>query len=110
MAKTNTLASKFSDAELDKIDWFVQKIGTTRSALIHDLVMQGVSGAPVKHELPTGVQDVVFTFKEDFAFFWKGREYRGIINGDDASIYFGGEWKTYKLKDLPVDYCVGELE
>ncbi len=108
MPKTNTVASKFSDAELDKVDWFVQKMGTTRSALVHDLVMQGVSGAPVKTEMPKGVIDVIFHFKEDFAFFWKGKDYRGIINEDDASIYFGGEWKTYKLKDLPVDYSIGE--
>lgn len=104
MSKTNTVASKFSDNELDKIDWFVQKMGTTRSALVHDLVIQGVSGAPVKQEMPKGVKDVIFVFKEDYAFFWKNREYRGIINGDDASIYFGGEWKTYKLADLPVNY------
>lgn len=108
MAKTNTVASKFSEEELDKIDWFVQKMGTTRSALFHDLVMQGVSGAPVKHELPKGTKDVIFTFREDFAYFWKGKEYRGIINGDDANIYFGGEWKTYKLADLPADYYVKE--
>lgn len=104
MSKTNTVASKFSDSELDKLDWFVQKMGTTRSALVHDLVVQGVNGAPVKHEIPKGVQDVVFVFKEDFAFFLKNREYKGIINGDDASIYFGGEWKTYKLSDLPVEH------
>ena len=63
MSKTNTVASKFSDAELDKIDWFVQKMGTTRSALFHDLVMQGVSGAPVKQEIPKGIKDVKFIFK-----------------------------------------------
>lgn len=108
MSKTNTVASKFSDAELDKIDWFVKKMGTTRSALFHDLVMQGVSGAPVKNELPKDVKEVIFVFKDDFAFFWKDKEYKGLINGDDASIYFGGEWKTYKLKDLPVEYRYGE--
>ena len=106
MSKTNTVASKFSDAELDKIDWFVQKMGTTRSALFHDLVMQGVSGAPVQQKMPSGVKEVVFVFTEDYSFFWKDREYRGMINGEDASVYFGGEWKNYKLEDLPV--CVKE--
>lgn len=104
MSKSITVASKFSEEELDRIDWFVKKNETTRSALFHDLVMQGVSGeAQTNHDIPANVKEVTFRFTEDFAYFWKDREYKGIINGDDASVYFGGEWKSYRLKDLPVE-------
>lgn len=104
MSKSITVASKFSEEELDRIDWFVKKNETTRSALFHDLVMQGVSGeVQTNHDIPANVKEVTFRFTEDFAYFWKDREYKGIINGDDASVYFGGEWKSYKLKDLPVE-------
>ncbi len=104
MSKSITVASKFSEEELDRIDWFVKKNETTRSALFHDLVMQGVSGEiQTNHDIPANVKEVTFRFTEDFAYFWKDREYKGIINGDDASVYFGGEWKSYRLKDLPVE-------
>lgn len=104
MSKSLTVASKFSQDELDRIDWFVKKNNTTRSALFHDLVMQGVSGeVQTKHEIPTNVKEVTFKFIEDHAYFWKGREYKGIINGDDASVFFGGEWKHFKLAELPVE-------
>jgi len=104
MSKSITVASKFSEEELDRIDWFVKKNETTRSALFHDLVMQGVSGeVQTNHDIPANVKEVTFRFTEDFAYFWKDREYKGIINGDDASVYFGGEWKSYRLKDLPVE-------
>ena len=104
MSKSITVASKFSEEELDRIDWFVKKNETTRSALFHDLVMQGVSGeTQTNHDIPANVKEVTFRFTEDFAYFWKDREYKGIINGDDASVYFGGEWKSYRLKDLPVE-------
>ena len=102
MSKTFTVASKFSEDELDMIDYFVQKNQTTRSALFHDLVMQGVRGAEPETEVGN-VQEVRFLFTEDFAYFWKNREYRGIINGEDASVYFGGEWKHSKLDELPVE-------
>ena len=102
MSKSMTVASKFSEEEIDMIDYFVQKNQTTRSALFHDLVMQGVKGAPPVHEI-VNVQEVKCVFTDDFAYFWKGREYRGIINGEDASVYFGGEWKHYKLNELPVE-------
>ena len=104
MSKTITVASKFSEQEIDMIDYFVQKNHTTRSALFHDLVMQGVKGDPtLKHEISSNVQKVRFRFIEDFAYFWKNREYSGIIDGDDAGVYFGGEWKHYKLSELPVE-------
>lgn len=104
MSKTITVASKFSEDEIDKIDYFVQMNKTTRSALFHDLVMQGVSGEMRStHEIPSNVQEVILLFKDDYAYFWKDREYKGIVNGEDVSIYFGGEWKPYKLADLPVE-------
>jgi len=104
MSKSMTVASKFSQDELDRIDWFVKKNNTTRSALFHDLVMQGVSGeVQVHHDIPSNVKEVTFRFKQDYAYFWSGREYKGIINGEDASVYFGGDWKHYKLADLPVE-------
>ena len=102
MGKSITVASKFSEEELDRIDWYVSNMRTTRSALFHDLVMKGISGA-----FENGVREVTFKFKEDMSYFWKGREYKGIINGDDASIFFGGEWKHYKLTDLPVEVLEG---
>lgn len=105
MSKTMTVASKFSEEEIDKIDYFVQRNNTTRSALFHDLVMQGVSGAPKSEQGFSygNIQEVTFRFTDDFAYFWKGREYKGIINGKDASVYFGGEWKHYNFADLPVE-------
>lgn len=104
MSKSITVASKFSEEELDRIDWFVKKNNTTRSALFHDLVMQGVSGEEqTKHNIPTNVRECTFLFTDNFGYFWKNKEYKGIINGDDASVYFGGEWKSYKLADLPVE-------
>ena len=104
MSKTITVASKFSEEEIDMIDYFVQMNHTTRSALFHDLVIQGVKGnTNIDHVIPSNVVKVTFKFTEDFAYFWKGREYSGIIDGEDAGVYFGGEWKHYKLAELPVE-------
>ena len=104
MSKSITVASKFSEEELDRIDWFVKKNNTTRSALFHDLVMQGVSGEEqTNHVIPSDVRECTFLFTDNYGYFWRNKEYNGIINGDDASVYFGGEWKTYKLADLPVE-------
>ncbi len=104
MGKSITVASKFTEDEIDKIDWYVKRNNTTRSALFHDLVMQGISGeAQTSYEIPSDLKQVTFVFLEDFAYFWKGRPYKGLINGEDASVYFGGEWKQYKLADLPVE-------
>lgn len=106
MAKTIAVASKFSGEEIDRIDYFVQKNNTSRSALIHDLVMQGITGEQhhvQTYSIPSNVQEVTFRFVEDYAYFWKGKTYKGIINGEDASVYFGGEWKNYKFADLPVE-------
>lgn len=105
MSKTITVASKFTEEELDKIDYFVAQNKTTRSALFHELVMNGVNGVSHENEAVVGntnIREVMFRFTDDFAYFWKGREYKGIINGENASVYIGGEWKNYPFKDLPV--------
>lgn len=105
MSKTVTVASKFTEEEIDKIDYFVSKNKTTRSALFHELVMNGVNGASHENESVVGdtnIKEVTFKFTADFAYFWKDRTYKGIINGEDASVYFGGEWKNYKYAELPV--------
>ena len=107
MAKTITVASKFTEEEIDKIDWFVAQNHTTRSALFHELVMRGVDGTQSESELLTkensDIKEVTLLFTDDFAYFWKNREYKGIINGDNVSVYFGGEWKNYQLDELPVE-------
>jgi len=106
MSKTITVASKFTEEEIDKIDYFVAKNHTTRSALVHELVMRGLDGSQDETNLITkgnsDIREVKLLFNDDFSYFWKGKEYRGIINGEDVSIYFGGEWKNYKLDELPV--------
>ena len=103
MGKTQTVASKFTEEELDKIDFYVKLNNTTRSALFHDLVMQGVSGENKSKYVPSDLKEVTFLFKDNFAYFWKDREYKGIIVGNNASIHFGGELKTYRLDELPVE-------
>lgn len=103
MSKTVTVASKFTEEEIDKIDWFVKQNNTTRSALFHELVMNGVNGTKTQVIDNTNIREVTLHFIDDFAYFWKDRDYKGIINGEDASVYFGGEWKSYKLAELPVE-------
>ena len=103
MSKTFTVASKFTEEEIDKIDYFVARKGTTRSALFHELVMNGVNGTDDKVIDSTNIREVTLHFIDDFAYFWKGRDYRGIINGEEVSVFFGGEWKNYKLAELPVE-------
>ena len=106
MSKTITVASKFTEEEIDKIDYFVGKNKTTRSALVHELVMRGLDGNQDETNLITkgnsDIREVKLLFDDDFSYFWKGKEYKGIVNGDDVSIYFGGEWKNYKFDELPV--------
>ena len=107
MSKTITVASKFTEEEIDKIDYFVAQNHTTRSALFHELVMRGVEGTVGDTELITegnsNIREVRLLFIEDYSYFWKNKEYRGIIKGDDVSIQFAGEWKNYKLSDIPVE-------
>lgn len=109
MSKTITVASKFSEEEIDLIDYVVQSNHTTRSALFHDLVMQGVKGEPQEaHSIPSNIIKVKFLFTENYGFFFEGRKYDAIINGDDASVFIGGSWKHYKLDELPVQVIEGE--
>ena len=105
MSKTFTVASKFTEEEINKIDYFVNKNNTTRSALVHELVMNGVDGTQAENIITKGnsdIREVDLLFTDDFSYFWKNKTYRGIVNGEDVSVYFGGEWKNYKLRDLPV--------
>ena len=103
MGKSIVVASKFTEEELDRLDWYVKHNNTTRSALFHDLVINGLARKATEFDIPDNVQDVTVYFKEDYAFFWKDKTYKGRIYGDDITIYFGGEWKQYKLKDLPIE-------
>lgn len=105
MSKSITVASKFSEEELDKIDWYVKEHNTTRSALFHDFVMKGVNGEQMTpiFTKESKIKEVKLLFKKDFTYFFKGKVYKGIINGDDVSVYIGGEWKNYKRKDIPVE-------
>ena len=106
MGKTIAVASKFTEEELNRIDFFVQQRNTTRSTLVHDLVMDAVDGRDSREDIlgNSDIKKVRFLFKDNFAYFWKDREYEGIINADAncANLYFGGEWKTYSLDELPV--------
>lgn len=68
--------------------------------MVHELVMKGLTENRPNNE---GIRAVSFTFLADFAYFWKGRTYQGTLNGNTASIQFGGEWKVYDLKELPVE-------
>lgn len=107
MSKTITVASKFTEEEIDKIDYFVAQNNTTRSALFHELVMSGVDGKQGETNLITkgnsDIKEVRLLFTDDYSYFWKNHEYKGIINGEDVSVYFGGEWKNYKMSDLPIE-------
>lgn len=97
-----TLAGKFSQEEVDRIEFETARREITKSALIHELVMKGLDGEDNPKYI-AGSEEVTFVFKKDFAYFWKGREYKGVLNGDNASIWFGGGLIPYKLKDLPVE-------
>ena len=101
MSKTITVASKFTEEEIEKIDFFVTKHNTTRSALFHELVMNGINGTNEK-VIDSDLREVKVLFTDDYAYFWKNREYRGILNGDEINLYFGGEWKNYRIEDLPI--------
>lgn len=102
MSRTITIASKFSEDEVKVIDWYAENKNTTRSSLMHDLVMSVVKGEEAI-ELPQNIHEVTFRFTDNFAYFWKDREYKGIINGDEASVFFGGDWMHYKLDELPIE-------
>lgn len=101
MSKTITVASKFTEEEVEKIDYFVKQHNTTRSTLFHDLVMKCVNGSD-EEIINSNVREVTVVFTDDYAYFWKNKEYRGILNGEEINLYFGGEWKNYKIDELPI--------
>lgn len=100
MGKTITVASKFTEEENEKIEVYAEIHGMSKSQVLHEFVVRGMKEQPVND---AGIRTVGFLFTKDFAFFWKGRTYQGTINGETASIKFGGEWKTYNINDLPVE-------
>lgn len=103
MGKSIAMTAKFSEIECNQIDAWAALKGLSRSAAIHELVMKGFAeNNTVREEKPTN-NVVKFYFKDDYSYFWKDHEYIGMINGDDATIKFGGEWMSYKLADLPVE-------
>lgn len=100
MGKNLTVASKFTEDENEQIEVYASFHGISKSQLVHDFVMQGIKSKPTSEDEAIGVG---FYFTADYAYFWKGRTYRGVLHGDNVSIKFGGEWKNYKLSDLPVE-------
>lgn len=100
MGKTIPLTGKFAENECDQVDAYARSNGLSRSAAIHQLVMAGLHSSD-------GDGSVTFRFLEDYSYFWKGREYAGFIRGDEAHVLFGGDWKIYKLADIPVEIVGG---
>lgn len=98
--KSIAVASKFTEEENEKIEVYAELHGVSKSQVVHDLVIKGMTQKPQNDK---GVKSVGFLFKENYAYFWKGTTYRGTLMGDEVSIRFGGEWKNYKLSELPVE-------
>lgn len=98
MGKTIALTAKFTETEADRIEAMAISGGISKSALLHDLVLKGMSS----HECAS-TDTVRFRFTEDYTFFWKDREYPGFIRDGEAHIKFGGDWKIYDLNILPVE-------
>lgn len=100
MGKTITVASKFTEEENEKIEVYAEIHNMSKSQVVHEFVLKGMRDKPTNN---AGIRTVGFLFKKDFAYFWKDRTYQGTLNGDAASIKFGGEWKHYNLNELPVE-------
>ena len=100
MGKTITVASKFTEEENEKIEVYAEVHNMSKSQVLHEFVIRGMKD---NHTTDAGVRTVSFYFTDDYAFFWKHKTYQGTINGDTASIKFGGEWKHYNINDLPVE-------
>ena len=101
MGKTIAITAKFTEKEADRIEAMAAAQGTSKSAVLHELVMKGFEAPKVEN---TPVADTVrFKFIEDYTFFWKDREYPGFIRDGEAHIKFGGDWKIYPLSILPVE-------
>ena len=104
MGKTITVASKFTEEENDRIEIYAEIHGMSKSQVVHEFTIKGMNENP---ENEKGVRTVDFLFTDNFAYFWKGKIYHGTIHGDEVSIRFGGEWKNYKLSDIPVEVIYG---
>ena len=101
MGKTIAMTGKFAESECDQIDTFARMHDLSRSAAIHYLVMEGL-------KTPTDKGDsVTFKFLENFAYFWKDREYKGFLRDGKAHILFGGDWLIYDVDKIPVEIIGG---
>ena len=101
MGKTIAITAKFTEKEADRIEAMAVAQGTSKSAVLHELVMKGFEAPKAEN---TAIADTVrFRFTEDFAYFWKDREYPGFIRDGEAHIKFGGDWKIYDLSKIPVE-------
>lgn len=101
MGKTIPLTGKFAENECDQIDAYARMNNLSRSAAIHQLVMAGLKAPSDKGDT------VTFRFLEDYAYFWKDKEYTGFLRGDEAHIRFGGDWHIYNKNEIPVEIIVG---
>ena len=99
MGKTIAITAKFTEEEAARIDAMAYSQGTSKSAVLHDLVMKGFN-APSSESFPDTVK---FKFLENYTYFWKDREYPGFIRDGEAHIKFGGDWKIYKVNEIPVE-------
>lgn len=101
MGKTIPMTAKFTEEEADRIDSWAASKGLSRSAALHDLIMKSFEHHI--NENPGNTDSVRFLFTDDYTYFWKGREYPGFIRDGEAHIKFGGDWKIYKLEEIPVE-------
>lgn len=108
MGKTIPMTAKFTEEEADRIDTWAASKGLSRSAALHELVDRSFLMANTKTEDDQSAKNVVkFRFWKDFSYFWKDHDYMGFIRDDEAHISFGGEWKIYKLNEIPADVIRG---
>ena len=98
MSKTVAVSGKFSEDECQQIENYAEIHGMNKSQVVHELVMNGIKLKPQNEK---GVRSIGLYFTDNFAYFWKGNTYRGILTGDEVSIKFGGEWMNYHLSELP---------
>lgn len=108
MGKTIAITAKFTEKEADRIEAMAVAQGTSKSAVLHELVIKGFE-AP-KEETAVAADTVRFKFTEDYTYFWKDREYPGFIRDGEAHIKFGGDWKIYPLHKLPVEVITDKEE
>lgn len=99
MGKTIAITAKFTQEEADRIEAYAISMGTSKSAILHDLVISGLGNSTPD----ISSEAVVFRFTENYLYFWIGHEYPGFVRGNEAHIKFGGEWMIYKLSDIPAE-------